>query len=141
MITVKLLISGCRHYRRYFEFARELDKQLSGFKPENILIIEGGARGTDYLAYLYAKRRKIKYVTVEADWDTLGKSAGYVRNVEMMEMATHAIAFWDMKSRGTAHVVRNANQYNVALRVITIKEDLYHGKPKISNRYRSKAIR
>lgn len=133
-----VLISGCRHYRKYFEFSRKLTTLLSGFKKRGIeiFLVEGGARGTDYLAYLYGLRHKIPVITVEADWDKYGKSAGFIRNKEMMEMCTHAIAFWDGVSSGTKHVVSHAIDFNVSLKVITIDKEVKDGKYRKSNRLR-----
>ena len=51
---------------------------------------------------------KIKYFP--ADWNTYGKSAGFVRNIEMAENATALIAFWDGKSSGTKHMIETAKK-------------------------------
>lgn len=129
MLPFRLIINGSRHYRCYFKFARAVDTMLKNIKPENILIIAGEARGVDRLAKIYAKRRKLRYLGMPADWDKYQKAAGFVRNKEMMEIATHVLSFWDGESKGTGHVVREASNYNLSLRVIKIPKDTKHGKP------------
>lgn len=47
------------------------------------LLIEGGAWGADWLCGMWADKNKIPYLTVEANWDKHGKSAGPIRNRAM----------------------------------------------------------
>lgn len=135
MRTFVLMIAGCRHYTKYWQFAKEINKLIKRVPKDQILIVEGGARGTDYLAYLYGRRNNIPVVTYPADWDGLGNRAGYVRNIEMLEDATHLAAFWDYESRGTRHSIENSKKYEVSLRVIRIGKDDGKGKPRKGNGY------
>jgi hypothetical protein len=48
-----------------------------------------------------------------------GKSAGYKRNHEMLAAATGLIAFWDGRSRGTAHMIHIARE--AGLKVVVIR--------------------
>lgn len=129
-----LLVSGCRHYRSYYQFARKMDKMIARFPRDDITIIEGGARGVDYLAFLYALRRGIKSLMFEADWDGQGKAAGFIRNSEMLAVATHCITFWDGKSPGTKHVIENVHRYPVSYRAQSIPpEDKSNGKQSKGN--------
>jgi hypothetical protein len=133
MDFIYVMVSGCRHYTAYWQFAKRMDALLKDLDRDKVVIIEGGARGTDYLAYLYARRRKLMHATYEADWDEFGKSAGFIRNAEMMEVARFGAAFWDGSSKGTKHVVQNATKYDVSLRVVTIPEENPHGKKRRGN--------
>jgi hypothetical protein len=128
MGKIYVMVSGSRHYTRYFEFAKKMDHILANFNKKDIVFVEGEAAGTDYLGFLYALRRGLKHIGYPADWDEHGKSAGYIRNVEMMEVAQFCIAFWDGKSRGTQHVVRNCHRYDVSLRTIQIEPENRHAK-------------
>jgi hypothetical protein len=49
-------------------------------------IIEGGATGADNRAQEWAYQREVRCVTVPAQWERHGKSAGYIRNSEMAKM-------------------------------------------------------
>ncbi|AGX01893.1 GTP-binding domain [Erwinia phage PhiEaH1] len=133
MDLIYVMVSGCRHYTSYWQFAKRMDHLLKNFDREKVVLIEGGARGTDYLAYLYARRRKLAHATYDADWDEHGKSAGYIRNAEMMEIARYGVAFWDGYSRGTGHVVKEATKYDVSLRVVKIPEENPNGKKRRGN--------
>jgi hypothetical protein len=43
-----------------------------------------------------------------ADWDGLGKRAGFIRNEEVVSYCDVLVAFWDGVSRGTAHAIARA---------------------------------
>lgn len=77
-----LLIAGSRGFEDY-----ELLKQYTDYalrnRTESIVIISGGARGADTLAKQYAYEKQYEYLEFKADWNTFGKSAGYIRNEEM----------------------------------------------------------
>ena len=53
-----------------------------------------------------------------ADWENLGRGAGYVRNVQMAFYADALIAFWDGESRGTKHMIDIAKEKGLMVRVI-----------------------
>lgn len=133
MDEIYIMVSGCRHYTCYFKFAKKMDNLLRNFEKKRIVIIEGEARGVDYLAFLYSIRRGLKRIGYPADWDEHGKSAGYIRNVEMMEVSQYAVAFWDGLSRGTRHVVTEANKYDVSLRTVKIPPENPNGKKRSGN--------
>ena len=84
----------------------------------DIEIVSGTAKGADRFGECFANRLKIPLKRFPADWDTHGKSAGYVRNKQMAEYATHLIAIWDGKSKGTKNMIDLAKEYNLKTRVI-----------------------
>lgn len=49
------------------------------------LLIAGGARGADTLAEQWADDRKIPTKIYQADWETLGRKAGPIRNQRMLD--------------------------------------------------------
>ena len=59
----------------------EVAEQANG----DIKVINGAARGADLLSSAWARKRGFKYVEVPADWNTLGKSAGFIRNQRMLD--------------------------------------------------------
>ena len=69
-------------------------------------IVSGMARGADSQGRLYAEQYNIPCKLFPAQWDTFGKAAGYIRNVEMADYADALIAFWNGKSKGTAHMIK-----------------------------------
>ena len=103
----KLLVSGSRTISDKHKVFQALDEMMSVMlKGEDVTIIEGGAKGVDTLARLYAIERKIPYEEHPADWNKNGRAAGYIRNVEMVKEADVALIIWDGKSKGTAHAMK-----------------------------------
>lgn len=68
-------------------------------------VISGGARGVDFIGESWAIAEGIPLKIYRADWNMHGKSAGYIRNVQMAEEADALIAIWDGESRGTKHMI------------------------------------
>lgn len=115
---VKLIIAGGRDYDNYNELERVTDYMLSNLiTTHKIVIVSGGARGADSLAVQYAQIRGYELITMPADWTLHGKSAGYIRNAQMAEVATHLLAFWDGKSRGTANMIQVAHNMKIKVHV------------------------
>lgn len=84
------------------------------------LIVSGGARGVDSLAVAYARKHKIPYKTFLPEWSKLGKKAGLARNTDIINAATHVIAFPDKKGgNGTRDSIRKAQKLN---KILEIKE-------------------
>lgn len=122
---MNLLIAGSRGYACYPDFKRRMDKLFKKVDHTKIHVIEGGARGVDRMGRQWAIDNNIPFTTYPADWDTHGKKAGYVRNEQMAEIATHAVIFWDGKSPGTKNMIELLNVYNVKYVVVKVKLDGY----------------
>lgn len=88
---------------------------------ENTEIVSGKAKGGDRLGENYANAYGYKIKEFPADWDKYGKQAGYIRNKQMAEYASHLIAFWDFKSKGTGHMIDLAKSQGLTVRIIEIK--------------------
>ena len=115
---VKVIIAGGRDYENYNELECVADHMLGKLMDaHDIVIISGGARGADAMAMRYANHRGFELIVMPADWHTFGKSAGYKRNAQMAEAATHLIAFWDGKSRGTKHMIDIAHSMKIKVHV------------------------
>lgn len=89
----------------------ELVIQNSGFKIDELVC--GMARGVDSIGYLLCKKKGIPIKEFPADWNRYGKSAGFVRNEEMAQYATHLIAISKDRSPGTENMINLANRYNL----------------------------
>lgn len=68
-------------------------------------LVSGGARGVDSWAADAARKRGVEVLELLANWDVYGKSAGIIRNKDIVARADLVIAFWDGKSPGTKHAV------------------------------------
>ena len=113
----KVIIAGGRDFNDYNLLKSKCDFYLSKI-DEEIEIVCGGAKGADSLGERYAKEKGLSIRYLYADWELYGKSAGYRRNVEMGDYADALIAFWDLKSKGTKHMIDYAKSKNIKVRVI-----------------------
>lgn len=87
--------------------------------PEHeVVIVEGGAQGADKIGYWYAKHRQLTCITVNAEWNRLGKGAGPVRNQKMLGLnVVRAVSFWDWSSSGTLDMIGRCESANIKLRI------------------------
>lgn len=115
----RVIVAGGRDFDNYDLLERKMDHLLSRILSP-IVIVCGKARGADTLGEQYAKSRGYQIAYYPADW-SIGKSAGYIRNLEMANNADALVAFWDGKSRGTKHMIDIAHKKNLKVRVIYYK--------------------
>ena len=120
MATFKVIVAGSRDFGNYKLLEQKLNRLLSAkvVAEDEIVVISGCARGADSLGELYAKTKGYAVERHPADWDKNGRSAGYIRNEQMAEVADALVAFWDGKSRGTAHMIETMNRLHKPVRVV-----------------------
>ncbi len=114
--VIKLIIAGGRKFNNLKLMVNSLTEFLP--TPDETTVISGMARGADILGVVVAKANSLPIIQMPADWDKYGKSAGHIRNEEMAKIATHALIFWDGKSRGTRSMIRLSEQYKLITKVI-----------------------
>lgn len=96
-------IVGSRNFNNYSFMRSNL---LQHFNVDDIkCICSGGAKGADTLAEMFADEFNIPTKVFLADWAKHGKSAGFIRNVDIVDNADIVIAFWDGISKGTKHSI------------------------------------
>lgn len=98
---MKYIIAGGRDFNNY-SVARQVLSQFNDITE----IISGDAKGADTQGIIYGNQYHIPVQHFPAQWDLYGKSAGFIRNVEMADYADIAICFWDGESKGTAHMIK-----------------------------------
>ena len=96
-----------------------LDKTLLELDKTKDVIVSGGARGVDSMAASLARKYGFQVVVHPADWDRNGRSAGYIRNEDIVLDSDIILAFWDGESRGTLHTITLAEKYGKPVRVFT----------------------
>lgn len=114
---VRLLVSGSRDIPEEFAYNVLEDYLMETILPnfEEVIIIEGGARGVDTAARKVAKDLNIDVLTIPAQWEVNGridKGAGYKRNETMLKLADAVFCIWDGKSKGTLHAFERAKKLN-----------------------------
>ena len=93
---------------------------LLWFRPH--IIIEGAARGADRLSGVEARYYGIQVHEFPAEWTKYGKSAGIIRNRQMLdEEPDLVIAFHDdiEHSAGTGHTLEEAERRGITYALIS----------------------
>lgn len=129
MKELRVIIAGSRGFDNFPKLMNDCNDILSKIANKNqdldkIRIVSGAARGADRLGEQYAKIAGYEVSRFLADWDGLGKRAGYVRNAEMAKFAVAdgncgiLIAFWDGKSKGTKHMIDLAEKNGLEVHIV-----------------------
>ena len=100
---MKVVVAGSRTYRNKRRVFDELDQWMRAGKIEEV--ISGCAAGPDSDAIEWAEQNGVPVDKHPAEWDTYGKSAGFIRNAEMAAIGDILLAFWDGQSKGTKHMI------------------------------------
>ncbi|MCL2196795.1 MAG: DUF2493 domain-containing protein [Treponema sp.] len=111
---MKLAIIGSRSIENL-----NLDEYIKE-KPD--VIISGGAKGVDTIAWKWALENHIEIIVHRPDYNLNGKHAALKRNDIIIDEADKIIAFWDGKSTGTKYVIDRAKKLNKPVEVINIIE-------------------
>jgi hypothetical protein len=123
-IHVNLLICGGRDYKDQETLNRIMDDIVKHINPGYITVVSGHARGADKLGEIWAKSRDLSLALFPANWKRYGKSAGFKRNIEMLDLISvapedeyrddhysYVVAF--PGGKGTAHTVHNAKKRGI----------------------------
>ena len=112
----RVIIAGGRDFENYeymCEILNDLFYNSTNFEKRDIKIISGMAKGADTLAIRYADEHNLTKILFPANWKSYPRIAGFLRNEDMLSIATHLIAFWDGKSSGTKHMIDIAQEKGI----------------------------
>jgi len=110
---IRVLVCGSRKWRSTTRILARLASL-----PEGSVIMHGAAQGADRCADRAARGLDLEVEEYPADWKRDGKRAGILRNLDMLEAHPDLVlAFWDGKSRGTAHVIREAQRRGIPVEI------------------------
>lgn len=76
-------------------------------------VVSGGARGADTLAAQWARANHLplqEFRVTSEDWKKWGKGAGIRRNADIIEAATHVLAFPSRFGSGTQNSIQRAKR-------------------------------
>src|SRR5690625_410128 len=122
MRKYKIIVAGSRDFGDYELLKKELIQIITTKSVteniEHFEIVSGTARGADTLGEKFAKEFGYFVKRFPADWNKLGKRAGYVRNAQMRDYADACICFWDGESKGTKHMIDLAIEKNLEVFVV-----------------------
>lgn len=116
---MRMLITGSREYTDKEIIIDAIEKYLGDEYIEDVIIIEGGARGADRIAQQHALDMGYIVETYPANWDKYGKKAGSIRNQEMVDAgADICLAFPLEGSIGTYDCIRRAKKAGIETIII-----------------------
>ena len=115
----KLIVAGSRDFTEY-SFLKQRLEHLLQFITDEIEIVSGRARGADLLGERFAKEKGYKIAEFPANWERDGKIAGFLRNTEMAKYSDACVVFWKNKSKGSKHMIDQANKFNLKLRIYEV---------------------
>lgn len=127
---LKVIVAGGRDFNDKHFLFNIIDIILYRYRGRrDVEIITGGAKGADSLGKQYAIENGLLHKEFPAQWGIHGKSAGFLRNIEMAEYLCHqgkidgvVIAFWDGKSKGTRHMIESAQRLQIPVNIIRYDE-------------------
>ncbi|MBO7231379.1 MAG: DUF2493 domain-containing protein [Bacteroidaceae bacterium] len=122
----RVIVAGSRSFYNYRLMERELDKLFNEneeFAGREIKIISGRALGADTLATDYADNHKLTKILFPANWKRYPHIAGFLRNEDMLSVATHLVAFWDGMSNGTRHMIEIAKEKGIPVWVFPTRRN------------------
>lgn len=115
---MRVLVCGSRTWDDLGLLVKRLE-QL----PPDTTIIHGGASGADRIAGRYARERGLLEERYPADWKRYGKAAGPLRNLAMLDSGPDLVlAFWDGRSKGTAHTIRESERRGIPYEVLAPRQ-------------------
>jgi len=112
---MRILICGSRNYEDTPKIYRYLYSLVIEDR-NRITIVHGAAKGADFAAGFLGKAMGFSIDPHEADWPQHGKSAGILRNIEMLESGVDLVVYFSKdleNSKGTSHMVKIAREANV----------------------------
>jgi hypothetical protein len=115
---MKTIIAGSREIQDYASVLSAIESSQFAISE----VVCGMARGVDSLGMRWAIENKKPYKAFPADWNGLGKKAGYLRNVDMANYAEALIAVWDGKSRGTNHMIDIARAKSLKVFIYEVQQ-------------------
>lgn len=116
----RVAVIGSRSFSDFRKMSAELDALFERLRPlhSSIIMVSGGAQGADSLAKSYAKVRGIRLIEMMADWRTHGKSAGMIRNRQLIASVHEVVAFWDGVSPGTRMALDLAKNRQLPVQIV-----------------------
>lgn len=112
---MKLIVAGGRTFSNKVLLHTKLNELLEDITE----IVSGGAFGADQLGEEWAKQNNIPIIQFKPQYNGPNdRSAPLRRNIQMAEYGDKLIAFWDGKSKGTEHMIKQMNKVEKEVIVI-----------------------
>jgi hypothetical protein len=109
-----LSITGSRSIIDYIFCENEINKIIIAYDK----IISGGALGVDTIAKEYAINNNIPFIEYKPDWQRYKKSAGFIRNIDILKNANFNLIIWDKKSPGTKFNIDYCKKHDLPYKLV-----------------------
>ena len=111
-MSLRIAVTGGRNYNDKKSIFEALDnlQEKRGIISE---IAHGMAKGADTISGEWAKKKGITEIRFPARWDLYGRSAGPIRNRELLESAQPDLLLAFPGGRGTADMVSAARSQSI----------------------------
>ena len=116
---MKILVCGGRDYLDYTTLSKVLYDIVDRYDPDDVLIIQGGAKGADFLARVFAYCYGWGGLACEeypADWKKHGRGAGPIRNQQMLDKGEPDLVLAFGGGTGTNDMVTRAKKAGIEVR-------------------------
>ena len=123
---IRVIVAGSRTVTDYSLVESVLDQALAGWTMFDVAIVSGMAAGPDLFGKQWADGNEFSVIEVPANWDRFGKSAGFMRNGIMADIADCLICFWDGQSRGTKDMINEAMERGLLVLQVMSHKALLH---------------
>jgi len=112
---MRLAIVGSRNFNNKSLMAHYLAMIMLSYQDSelgvpDVEIISGGASGADAMGEKFAHIYQVPITVFRPKWNELGKSAGFIRNKQIVDACDMVLAFWDGNSKGTKHTIDLAKE-------------------------------
>ena len=114
---IKLMVCGSRGITNEQFVFNAIDEYVAELN-DDVIIIEGEARGVDSIAKKWALTHNKQIMSFPAQWDLYGKSAGFRRNYDMVKACDYCLVLWDGQSKGTKHDIDLCVKWNKPYKVV-----------------------
>jgi hypothetical protein len=112
---MKILVCGDRNWTD-----QKLIYDKLRWLPPFSIVVSGACRGADKLSTKAANLLELVVIEYPADWNKYGKSAGVLRNIEMLKETPDEVwAFHDdiENSKGTKDMVSRAKRMGILVKI------------------------
>ena len=109
---MKLMVCGSRSILDTAFIYNQIESLLTekNIKKEDLVLINGGAKGVDAIAAQWAQSNNVSIELYKPDWAHYGRGAGIVRNKLMVEACDFCLIIWDGVSKGTKNDIELCNK-------------------------------
>lgn len=115
---MRILICGGRDFTDHELFIWA----MKPFIADNTEVIHGNALGADSMAFAWGVSHNYRVHSFPADWETHGKSAGPIRNQQMLDEGKPDLVIAFPGGRGTADMVSRAKK--AGIEVIEVRPEM-----------------